>query len=79
MSQFAEPVFPDESALAGEIRNPATVQYNQVRSGSRLTSRFAGLGRDDEVRTGEFSRLGIDRSNKLKYFTELIRTSYLNP
>ena len=26
------------------------VQYNQVLSGSRLASRLAGLGRDDELR-----------------------------
>ncbi len=49
MSQFAEPVIPDESAYADEIRNPLKVQYNQILSGSRLASRFAGLGRDDEL------------------------------
>jgi len=43
MSQFAEPVIPDE------IRNPVQVQYNQTFSGSRLASAAAGLGRDDEL------------------------------
>jgi hypothetical protein len=49
ISQPADPVIPDESAQADEIRNPAKVQYNQVFSGSRLASRLAGLGRDDEL------------------------------
>ena len=49
MSQPADPVIPDESAQADEIRNPAKVQYNQVFSGSRLASRLVGLGRDDEL------------------------------
>ena len=48
MSQFAEPVIPDEAAYkAGEIRNPVKVQYNQILSGSRLASAVGGLGRDD--------------------------------
>ena len=43
-------VIPDESAWAGEIGNPEKGQYNHILSGSRLASRFAGLGRDDELR-----------------------------
>jgi hypothetical protein len=35
---------------AGEIRNPVKALYNEIITGSRLASRFAGLGRDDEVR-----------------------------
>jgi hypothetical protein len=50
MTQFAEPVIPDESALVDEIRKPVRIQYNQIISRSRLASRFAGLGRDDESR-----------------------------
>ena len=44
------PSFRTSPPTAGEIRNPVKVQYNQVLSGSRLASRFAGLGRDDELR-----------------------------
>jgi hypothetical protein len=34
MSQFAEPVIPDEPALGGEIRNLGRVQYNKIVSES---------------------------------------------
>ena len=51
MSHSTEPVIPDESACADEIRNPAKVQYHLVLSGSRLASRLAGLGRDDGFQT----------------------------
>jgi hypothetical protein len=50
MSQLAEPVIPDESAYASEIRNPVKVQYDQILSGSRLASAAGGLGQDDELR-----------------------------
>ncbi len=60
MSQFAEPVIPDESASGG--RDPESSESSMTSfgvwfpafagtlSGSRLASRFAGLGRDDESR-----------------------------
>ena len=41
------PSFRTSPLQAGEIRNPVRVQYNHILSGSRLASRFAGLGRDD--------------------------------
>ena len=63
MSQFAEPVIPDESAYADEIRNPVKVQYNQILSGSRLASAAAGLGRDDEL-------LLKERENELGHFLD---------
>jgi len=44
MSQFAEPVIPDE------IGNPVKVQYNQIIPGSRLKSAAGGLGWDDKLR-----------------------------
>jgi hypothetical protein len=63
MSQFAEPVIPDERRLAGRDPwfdmfttlsvvegNPAKIQYNRILSGSRPASRFARLGRDDDLR-----------------------------
>ena len=57
MSQFAEPVIPDESAKGG--RDPESSESSMTSfgvwfpafagtlSGSRLASRFTGLGRDD--------------------------------
>ena len=49
MSHLEESVIPDESDLAGEIRNPVKAQYNEILSGSRLASRVSGLGRDDKL------------------------------
>ena len=42
------PSFRTSPPKADEIRNPVKIQYNHSLSGSRLASRFAGLGRDDE-------------------------------
>ena len=50
MSQIAESVIPDESAMADEIRNPVKTQYDQISFGSRLAFRLAELARDDEFR-----------------------------
>ena len=59
MSQFAEPVIPDESAKGR--RDPESSESSMTSfdvwfpafagtlSGSRLASRFAGLGRDDDL------------------------------
>ena len=49
MSHFEGTVIPDESALAGEIRNQVKAQHNEILSGSRLASAVGGLGRDDEL------------------------------
>jgi hypothetical protein len=47
--QTVEIVIPDESAKADEIRNPTRFVYSPILPGSRLASRFARLGRDDEL------------------------------
>jgi len=60
MSQFAEPVIPDERRLA--VRDPESSEGSMTSfgvwfpafagtlSGSRLASAASGLGRDDELR-----------------------------
>ena len=53
------PSFRTSAASRGEIRNPVKVQYNQIISGSRLASRFAGLGRDDESRHSLLGEMGM--------------------
>jgi len=73
MSQFAEPVIPDERRFAGEIRNPVKGQYNQILSGSRLASAGGGLGRDDELRRSLLRADGI-----CSYPAELSEQAYIN-
>ena len=43
------PSFRTRPPKAGEIRNPVKVRYIHTLPGSRLASRFARLGRDDEL------------------------------
>jgi hypothetical protein len=94
MPQVDEPVVPDEFAMAGEIRNPVKVPmmsfglwfpaFAGTLSGSLLASRFAGLGRNDELLPGpskgketfspEFKSIGVFlyRSIKLLFYSRLI-------
>jgi hypothetical protein len=63
MSQFTEPVIPDERRFAGrdpESSEGSTTSFGVwfpafagTLSGSRLASRFAGFGRDDEFGFGD--------------------------
>jgi len=49
VSQFAEAVIPDESAYGPPAAgSPDRLEYGLILPGSRLASRFASLGRDDE-------------------------------
>jgi len=49
---MSQPVIPDEAAEGERDPESSKSSYDQVISGSRLASRFAGLGRDDELRHG---------------------------
>jgi len=49
ISQFAKTVIPDKSAYGGRDLESSEIYNIMILPGSRLASRFARLGRDDDL------------------------------